>query len=223
MRVNRIGRLATTLFVDRQVQAELSSVFNDVEPPAELVALLNQRLPRLTIDEIRTSLTRAHARFDFPALAERRVPLSSATGSPPSRPSAVPPQAERSGSATTGRATRPTVTSTERRIKVTDMIAAGRLQPGAKLSGTYLDVTHHGELLADGRIQCNGHVYPSPSAAGRAVKLAARGPRAQDSTISTDGLDFWHTTDVLSGDTVSLKEIRRRIALDSASRGSADA
>ncbi|NYT94089.1 restriction endonuclease [Salinispora sp. H7-4] len=223
IRANRIGRLAKALFVDRQVQAELTSIFNDVEPPAELVALLNQRLPRLTVDEIRTSLTRAHARFDFPALADRRVPLSNAAGSPPSRPSAVPPEAERSGSATTGRATRPTVTSQERRIKVTDMIAAGRLQPGAKLSGAYLDVTHHGELLADGRIQYNGRAYSSLSAAGRAVKLEALGPKALDSTISTDGLGFWHTTDALSGDTVSVKEIRRRIARDSTSRGPADA
>lgn len=223
MRVNRIDELWKGYFVDRQVHSELTGVFSGIEPPAELVALLNRRLPRLTSDEIRTSLIRARATFDFPVPAGPQVPPSDAAGRPPQRPSTVPPRAGRTDRSTTAaRTTRPTVTAQERRIKVTDMIAAGRLRPGSTLRGDYLGVTHHSELLADGRVRYHGQVCTSLSAAGRAVKVEALGPDAPDSTISTDGLDFWHTTDALSGDVVSVKEIRRRTARDTTSRGSGD-
>jgi hypothetical protein len=224
MRDNRIDELWKGFFVDRQVHIELTSVFSGIEPPAELVALLNRRLPRLTSDEIRTSLIRARATFDVPVPVGREAPPTGAAGNPPQRLSAVPrgPK-EPAGSMIAGRPTRPTVTAQERRIKVTDMIAAGRLRPGSTLRGDYLGVTHHGELLADGRVRYNGQVCTSLSAAGRAVKAEVLGSDAPESTISTDGLDFWHTTDALSGDVVSVKEIRRRTARDTTSRGSADA
>jgi hypothetical protein len=106
------------------------------------------------------------------------------------------------------------VTAQERLIKVTDMIAAGRLRPGAALNGDYRGITHHGELLADGRVRCNGQIHSTLSAAGRAVKLQILGHDAPESKISTDGLGFWHTTDRVSGDVVSIKEIRRRTARD---------
>jgi predicted type IV restriction endonuclease len=61
MRDNRIDELWKGFFVDRQVHAELTGMFSGTEPPAELVALLDRRLPRLTTDEIRTSLIRARS------------------------------------------------------------------------------------------------------------------------------------------------------------------
>jgi len=216
MRDNRIDELWKGFFVDRQVHAELTSMFGGIEPPAELVALLDRRLPRLTTDEVRTSLIRARAAFDFPVPVGKPVLPSGAGGSPPQNSAVTTPSTmPGDGRATAaGRRTKQAVTAQERSIKVTDMIAAGRLRPGAALYGDYRGLTHHGELLADGRVRYNGQIHSTLSAAGRAVKQQILGHDAPESTISTDGLVFWHVTDAVSGDVVSIKEIRRRCARD---------
>lgn len=212
MRVNRIDELWKGFFVDRQVHAELTSMFGGTEPPAELVALLDRRLPRLAADEIRTSLVRARATFDFPIPTGQPVLPSGTAGNPAITTPSTPPSDDRR--ATASRRSQQAVTSQERLIKVTDMITAGRLRPGAALHGDYRGATHHGELLADGRVRCNGQIHSTLSAAGRAVKLQVLGHDAPESKISTDGLGFWRTTDAVSGDVVSIREIRRRTARD---------
>ncbi|MDI6097229.1 hypothetical protein QLQ12_01220 [Actinoplanes sp. NEAU-A12] len=216
MRDNRIDELWNGFFVDRQVHAVLTSMFSETEPPAELVALLDRRLPRLTSDAIRTSLIRARASFDFPVPTGQSTPPSSASGNSSPRPSpTAAPTFTRTGTSTAGaRRTRQAVTTQERLIKVTDMIAAGRLAPGATLHGDYRGITRRGELLADGQVRFHGQIYPSLSAAGRAVKMEDLGADAPESKTSTDGLGFWRTTDAISGDVVSVKEIRRRTARD---------
>ncbi|GIF08918.1 restriction system modified-DNA reader domain-containing protein [Actinoplanes siamensis] len=215
MRDNRIGELWNGFFVDRQVHAELTSMFSGTEPAPELVAFLDRRLPRLTTDEIRTSLMRARATFDFPTPVGQPVLLSGTAENPPPHPTITTPSALPSNDRpAVGRRARQAVTSQERLIKVTDMIATGRLRPGAALHGDYRGITHHGELLADGRVRYNGQIYSTLSAAGRAAKLETLGFDAPESKISTDGLDFWHTTDSISGDVVRIKEIRRRTARD---------
>lgn len=216
MRENRIDEMWKGFFVDRQVHAELTSMFGGAEPPSELVAMLDRRLPRLTRDEIRFSLIRARATFDFP------VPVGQ-----PSMPSPAPIEASPSSSplhvreatrlnrpAGAARRARRAVSPQERQTRVTDMIAAGRLRSGAVLSGDYLGVTHQAELLADGKVRYSGQVYTSLSAAGRAVKVRALGLDAPESKISTDGVEFWRTEDAHDGDVVSIKEIRRRTARD---------
>ncbi|GIG98693.1 hypothetical protein Pma05_52660 [Plantactinospora mayteni] len=216
MRDNRIDDLWKGFFVDRQVNVELTSMFSGTEPPAELVALLDRRLPRLTADEVRTSLIRARATFDFPIPTGQPVLPSGAAVHPAPHLSITTPSVSPSDQrpATAGRRTRPAVTPPERLIKVTDMIAAGRLRPGSALHGDYRGVAHHGELLADGRVRCNGQIHSTLSAAGRAVKLQILGHDAPESKISTDGLSFWRATDAVSGDVVSIKEIRSRCARD---------
>jgi hypothetical protein len=92
------------------------------------------------------------------------------------------------------------------------MIAAGRLRVGAILYANYLGSTYRAELLSDGQVSYSGETYPSLSAAGIAVKIAVRGPEAPESITATDGLEFWRTEDARVGDTVTIKEIRRRTA-----------
>ncbi len=216
MRDNRIDELWKGFFVDRQVHGELTSMFSGTEPAPELVALLDRRLPRLTTDEIRTSLIRARATFDFPTPVDRPgLPVDTAENPPPhpaitTTSSALP----NSDGPAASRRTRVAVSSQERLIKVTDMITAGRIRPGAALHCDYRGITHHGELLADGHVRYNGQIHSTLSAAGRAVKLQALGADAPESKISTDGFSFWHTTDAVSGDVVSIREIRRRTARD---------
>ncbi|GAA0431735.1 hypothetical protein Aca07nite_18590 [Actinoplanes capillaceus] len=215
MRDRRIDELWKSFFVDRQVHAELTSMFSGTEPAAELVALLDRRLPRLTTDEIRTSLIRARATFEFPTPVGQPVLLSGTAENPPPRPTiTTPPALPSNDKPAVGRRARQAVTSQERLIKVTDMIATERLRPGTALHGDYRGITHYGELLADGQVRYNGQIHSTLSAAGRAVKLQVLGHDATEAKIATDGFSFWHTTDAVSGDVVSIKEIRRRTARD---------
>lgn len=215
MRENRIGELWKSFFIDRQVHAELAELFGSAEPAPELVTLLSQRLTKLTNGEIRSSLVRARATFDFaaavttpPATSARPEAVGKATipeprhGGPSARP--VPTRGQ----------PQQRISPEERRVHVADMIAAGRLRIGATLYADYLGTSHRAELLSDGQVRYGGQDYSSPSAAGAAVKLAVRGPDAPESVTATDGMEFWRTEDAQSGDVASIKEIRRRVVED---------
>jgi hypothetical protein len=220
MRENRIDEMWKGFFVDRQVRAELVELFSGGEPAPELISLLDQRLSKLSRNEIRASLTRARATFDFPIAATALgVPPQTTTSRPAARPTSPQPPAthDRTVPAPTNPARKPVkprVSPEERRIRVVDMIAAGRLKPGSALIGFYLGQRHEAQLLADGRVRYSGRMYASLSAAGAAVKTELRGPDIPDSVLATDGMDFWSAKDEKSGDLVKIKEIRRRTAQD---------
>lgn len=217
MRENRIEELWTGFFIDRQVHAELAAMF-DSEPAVELVSVLSRRLSKLSKDEIRASLVRVRAAFDFPTSAP---PLPSDASSSAAESRSIPP---------TGRddlvglrpppPARPTaqrqtvvgrVTPQERRLSVLAVMATGRLQAGP-LEADYLRERHRADLMADGTVRYCGETFPSLSAAGAAVKKAVRGPDVAETVHATDGWEFWRGRDEKVGDIVSLKEIRRRIA-----------
>ncbi|WP_406079552.1 hypothetical protein [Micromonospora sp. NBC_00858] len=224
MRDNRIEELWKGYFVDRQVHGELLELFGDGEPEAELVAMLDRRLSRLTRDEVRSSLIRVRATFDFPSSAAPatvtpvgpvRVVGHAETVHivrPPATPT-VPQQLTPVGSGK-GRAPKRPVSDAERALKVIDLIRAGRLRPGSKLYGKYLGKHYVAEVLADGSIRYGGRTLGSPSAAGEAVKIDVYGPSITATRRATDGLDFWSAEDARAGDVVSLKEIRRRVATE---------
>ncbi|MEV4712828.1 hypothetical protein [Micromonospora sp. NPDC049374] len=213
---NRIEELWKGFFVDRQVHTELTDLFAGSDPVSELVDLLDRRMPRLSREEIRQSLIRARATFDFPmstaaaAPFQRRPSPAEAAQLVESRPATSRPVSRSS----TGKSKRATarVTPDERRLKLADLLAAGRLRPGTTLFARYLGQQHTAELLADGRVRYRGEVHNSPSSAGEAVKIAIHGRDITDARKATDGLDFWQAEDAVSGDVVTLKEIRRRVA-----------
>ncbi|MEU8255498.1 hypothetical protein AB0C06_14695 [Micromonospora inaquosa] len=219
---NRIEELWKGFFVDRQVHTELTDLFAGSDPAPELVALLDSRMPRLSREEIRQSLVRARANFDFPLVAAGTVAAQPQASPPivyesPVRPTAPEPSPVKStprpSPAESARRPAVPVTADERKLKLGDLLASGRLRPGATLSGRYLGEQHAAELLADGRVRYRGRVYNSPSGAGEAVKIGVHGLDITDSRKATDGLDFWQAEDALTGDVVTLKEIRRRVAL----------
>ncbi|GAA0708064.1 hypothetical protein Drose_30830 [Dactylosporangium roseum] len=214
MRENRIEEMWKSFFVDRQVYAELTKLFAAGEPAADLVELLDRRLPKLNGDAIRSSLARARATFDFPVAASPLFPTSVDPAEVSSSPAPTPvgPTMTVSSAARSSSAPRRRVGPEERKLRVSDLIAAGRLRPGAILYGDYLGITYRAELLGDGSVRYGGQVHKSLSAAGAAVKTEVRGQDAAASVIATDGMDFWRAEDSRSGDVVTIKEIRRRIA-----------
>jgi hypothetical protein len=84
LRDNRLQELWRGFFVDRQVKGALAELFNAGEPARDLVALVAKRAPGLTRGDIRASLARARAAFDFPTLSLPTAPVPPAT-SPPAR------------------------------------------------------------------------------------------------------------------------------------------
>ncbi len=222
MRENRIEELWKGHFVDRQVHAELIELFGDGEPVSELVALLDRRLPRLTRDEIRSSLIRARAAFDFPSstgsLRSTTTGISPGTRTPASPRSAdqpipsQPPALPRVMSSAAPRSQKRQVSDAERAIKVIDLIRAGRLRSGTRLYARYRGEQYVAELLPDGRIRYRDQVLKSPSAAGEAVKIEVHGTGISPTRKATDGLDFWSAEDAMTGEIATLKEIRRRVA-----------
>lgn len=221
MRDNRIEEMWKGFYVDRQVHAQLTALFTGGEPAPELVALLDRRLSKLTRDEIRASVTRVRATFDFPTVLASPPALQPAQ---PARPTAAtqsenrqtseanPPSTTAPSTAQPRRVPRRRVSPEERAIRVPDMIEAGRLRPGTPLQADYFGRTYRAELLGDGRVRYGGTAYSSLSAAGAAVKVDARGPETPETVLATDGMEFWRAEDTHLGDLVSIKEIRRRIA-----------
>ena len=103
------------------------------------------------------------------------------------------------------------VSEDEKHVGFEEMMAVGRVTPGATLHGDYMGQRHTATVLTTGQIRYQAKDYLSLSAAGRAVKLHVRGRNTPESTLSTDGWDFWHTTDPVCGEEVSLKTLRRRV------------
>jgi hypothetical protein len=220
MRDNRIEELWRGFFVDRQVNAALADMFSDAEPSEDVVDLVAKRVPQLSRDEVRSSLMRARATFDFPSatasatpgsrpvVTAQRVddlePTPAATHSRPPRPTPA--------ATPTGRPRKQRVTADERKLTVRDVIATGLLAAGTRLEAEYLGQQHTAELLDDGRVRYAGEVHGALSAAGRAAKIATSGSGTPESTLSTDGWDFWRARHPRTGQLVKLKELRRQAA-----------
>lgn len=220
MRENRIQELWQAYFVDRQIHTVLTGLFSGTEPPADLVGLVAKRTERLGKDDVRASLVRARATFDFP------MPTLSATT--PS-PVLLPPTREVPSKAGEGRVPRGSsgvvgrnggqgrslrITPEERRIRLVDLLRSGRISAG-RLTAHYDGQEWEAELGADGSISFRGTPCRSLSHAGKAVKIASRGPDTPESVAATDGWEFWSARDEVHDDHVKLKEIRRRAAAPS--------
>lgn len=219
MRENRIHELWQGYFVDRQVHHVLTELFAGTEPPADLVNLVAKRIERLGRQDVRASLVRARATFDFPlpTLAPGAQALPMPRGSvlqpadPPTQQSTSPQSVAPPITRREPARAEPKVSPEERRIKIADLLRSGRIQPG-HVTARYDGQTWNGHLTEDGAVIFQGQRYPSLSAAGAAAKMAARGPDIPESIKATDGWDFWSARDLVQDDLVTLKEIRRRAA-----------
>lgn len=220
---DRIEDLWRSEFVDGQIRSALSELFDGGEPAPELVSLVRRRTRDLSEADVRAALIRVRATFDFPE------------AEPVPRTFLVPPAASPNGagndarpapsSTTTKAAGRPTptavtpasasdpsrVTPEERKLKLTDLIRAGIVQPGSVLTGDYRGQRRTVQVLPDGTVSLGGERL-SLSAAGRAAKTDIAGPGLPETTLATDGWEFWKAPDPARGRLVSLKSLRRDLA-----------
>lgn len=210
LRDNRIQELWASYFVDRQVHRALAALFTGQEPPRELVNLVAKHTSNLSRADVKASLMRTRASFDFPItmpLLSAPPPVTTPPSNAPTTPIRSTTSAPRSG--TTHRMV---VSAAERSITVRDLVDAGVLTPGQPLVAEWRQQRRQADLLPDGTLRVAGQTYASPSAAGEAVKIDVAGPGLKDTTRATDGWDFWKAHDPATGQPVSLKELRRRHA-----------
>jgi len=191
IRDNEIEILWKAHFVDRQVRAALEQLFSP-EPDNSLTRAVKKRVRELSSREVRASLARVRAQFDFPVEPEAIPPVSrkrrqKETAGPTPTPVAGLPSKKVFG------------------VSLRDMVEAGILKAPLKLIAPYKGKNLTAELLPDGAIRFRGKKYKSPSAAGGVAKGTITGQ-----PMSTDGWSFWlHQNH--DGKLVTLDEARQTL------------
>jgi len=202
MRDMRIEEMWNGFFIDRKVHDALTKLFGGSEPAKEIVSAVRHRAADLKLSDVRESLARVRAVFDFPAL--------DAPG-----PKPAPGFTSIRVTPAIGMKTAPGrkhVQKLERALSVKKLLDLGKLSAGTILEATYLGQRHTAEVLPDGGIAYAGTPYKSLSAAGGSMAFAVKPPGEGISAPSIDGWAFWRLRDEKTGELVSLKEIRRRAA-----------
>lgn len=169
---NRIDRLWQAHFVDQKVRAALDELLS-AGADARLLRLVRDRAPDLSPSEIRASLRRCRATFDFP------VPPATARGSV-KRVRAARQKAPGQG-------------GPDLRV----LIESGLLRPPVQLTRVYKGRTLTATIEADASVTCLGRRFTSPSMAASAARASIIGSAPGGRPPATNGWDFWR---VVSGE-----------------------
>jgi hypothetical protein len=189
---DEIGMYWQTDFVDRRVQAAVERLFAQ-NPDPEIVSLIAERVRNLSKDDIRISLSRAHVRFDFPAVPGL-IPLH--------MPQHITNSQARQGIT-------PSPVKRSYGISTTELIASGLVKPPMQLEHNRGDHRLIAQLESDGRITWQGNAYSSLSSAGGAALTSIIGRNAKGAKRVTDGWEFWCFRDA-EGSLKAIGDLRQR-------------
>jgi hypothetical protein len=188
IRDNDIEVLWKAHFVDRQVRRALEQLFSPDADPS-LMRLVKRRVRELSSREIRASLGRVRAQFDFPI--------------EPEAPAAVPKRHRKDEQAALasigGRKTAKVVG-----VSLREVIDAGVLKAPLKLTVCYKKKEFEAELLSDGTVRFQGNVCDTCSMAADLARSTVTGRR-----MSTNGWIFWRYRDE-AGKLVPLDNARQQ-------------
>jgi len=187
MAENRIEVLWRAQFVDHQVKSALEEMFTH-DGDLLVVNYVAGRTKNLDAEEIRSSLHRCRATFDFP------VPTDVKEVSPPAK--------KAKKSRTGGKHTVIDVT-------IADLIRAGLIRPPIDLERKYKGTLLRAKITKDGNVTFNSKTYGSSSLAGGAARATVIGLKAGGKLPSTNGWTFWHIKSA-SGKPAPLDELRGR-------------
>lgn len=180
-RITDMESLWKAHFVDRQIRAFLESLFA-ADPDPSFIRLVRKRLPELSGKDIRGSLRRVQASFDFPMDPSSMV---------------APPGAERRKRPKTDRS--PKMLG----VRLRDVIQAGLLRPPVKLFRHYKGRDLEAELLPQGAVTFQGTDYRTASAAADSARRTVTGR-----SMNTNGWTFWQYRDE-NGNVLELDAARR--------------
>lgn len=174
---NIIDVLWNAHFVDRQIHAALNELFSSVPDPS-LLRLLSKRVRDLSGKEIRASLARVRAKFDFPI--EPKEPGGGRNKGPKqdrATPTAQTPKSNRDAQR---------VSKQYFGVALKAVIDAGLLNPPLKLRVHYKGRDLEADLLPDGTVRFNGQVFNSCSTAADEARRSVVGGNPH-----TNGWTFW--------------------------------
>lgn len=188
LQTKRIEALWRSNFVDRKVQTALEKFFD----PEGMVLLNHIRngAKDLTTDEVRGSLRRCRARFEYP-------------------PDIIPVPPAPRGKTKVG----PPDIGPQPLLKdagLLDLIQAGLIRAPLELRRKYLGVELRAHVQRDGRVEYAGEFFDSLSSAGSAARAAVGGVREDGKRRATNGWTFWRY-ELAEGREEEINEVRQRL------------
>lgn len=178
---NRIEVLWRAHFVDRQVKAAIEALFSRDHGDMLLVNYVAGSTKNLTAEEIRGSLARCRATFDFPLDAEMLA-----------APRAKAKRAGKKADASLG----------SEGASLAEVLAAGSLRPPVQLMRTYKGKELSATITVGGKVRVGKDEFDSPS---KAAVVAIRQATGKERSIN--GWDFWQVP-TADGKRVSLSAFR---------------
>ena len=177
---NQIDALWKSDFVDRQVRDALAGLFAP-EPDAALVRLIRSRASSLSPAEVRASLGRLRATFDFPvvtAAVERVEPKEPKAAVP--GPVAREPARREVGAGTPWR-----------NVTLAELVGAGLIRVPLEIEHEYKGARLTALVEDAGHTRFAGSVYESLSLAGGMARKSVVGAPAGREYPQTNGWTFW--------------------------------
>lgn len=178
---NQIEALWKSDFVDRQVRDVLQQLFMP-EPDASLVRLVRSKATGLSPSEVRASLGRLRATFDFPVVAAA-PPAEAGRGT--KQPAAGPTPEPEPGSRQIGQGT------PWRNVSLADLVGAALIRLPFDIEHAYKGTVLTARIEAADRISFAGSAYPSLSLAGSVARRSAAGASFSREYPPTNGWTFW--------------------------------
>lgn len=170
-------------FVDRQIGEALRGLFGP-EPDAAIIRLAQARVPSLSRSDVKASLGRVRATFDFPAV----------TAAPPRpvHPPAAPSQGpEPVGPALADAGKRAGDGTPWRGVTLAQLIESGQLRPPVEVSRRYKGTDLRARIEAADRILFGGSAYDSLSTAAGMARKTIVGEMPGRPYPQTNGWTFW--------------------------------
>lgn len=177
---NLIDQYWKSEFVDRQIGDALRALFS-AEPDPAVVRLVHGRLPSLSRSDVRASLGRLRAGFDFPVVptpAPRVAPAPVARTAVAEPTPAEPPKAMGAG-------------TPWRNVTLAQLIDSGLMQVPMEISHRYRGADLRARIEAADRIVVDGAAYDSLSIAGGMARKSIVGDTPGRAYPPTNGWTFW--------------------------------
>jgi hypothetical protein len=179
---NQIDALWKSDFVDRQVRDALVGLFTP-EPDAAIVRLIRSRASSLSPSEVRASLGRLRATFDFPVVAP-----AAATPQPSREPKqgpSDPPRVDEPRTQEVGAGT------PWRHVTLAELIGAGLVRLPLDIEHRYRGTRLVARIEAADRITFGGSTFESLSLAGGIARRSVVGAPPGRVYPQTNGWTFW--------------------------------
>lgn len=170
----RIDVLWKAQFVDRQVHGALRELF-DGNSDIEIVNAVLRRAQDLAADDVRESLRRCRAQFEFPERTVEEITRAKARKRVESKAATEPTRK----------------TPTLQAVTPMDLIRARLVKVPLELSRVYRGQTLVAQIEPDGQVKFGGKLFDSLSAAGAAARGSVIGRNAEGNLPATNGWSFW--------------------------------